>query len=84
MIKDKRYILITFIEVTQPMINNCIQTSFDTLRHVRFEGDATDWVVLKWRNDKPAELWDEYPVYSNQEMIDILLNDLNYLEALNQ
>lgn len=77
MIDEKRYVLIRFSEVTQEMIDNCIQTSFETLRHVRFTGDATDWVVLKWRGTKPVELWNEFPVYSDMEMRDILLNDLN-------
>lgn len=77
MINERRYILIDFTQVTQPMIDNCIQTSIDTLRHVKFENDLTDWAVLKWRGDKPAELWSEFPVYSREEMIDILLDDLN-------
>lgn len=77
MIDERRYILIDFSDVTQQMIDNCIQTSTDTLRHIAFANDATDWVVLKWRGDKPAELWSEYPVYTNHEMLDILLNDLN-------
>ena len=77
MIDDRRYILIEFSQVTQAMIDNCIQTSMDTLRHIRFAGDATDWVVLKWRSTKPVELWNEFPVYSQQEMLDILKNDLN-------
>ena len=74
---EKRYVLIEFSLVTQDMIDNCIQTSFETLRHVRFSLDTTDWVVLKWKGEKPIELWNEFPVYSNQEMIDILINDLN-------
>lgn len=77
MIDKKRYVLIDFNEVTQAMINNCIQTSFDTLRHVRFVNDTTDWVVLKWRGDKPVELWNDYPVMSDEEMIDKLSADLN-------
>lgn len=77
MIDERRYILIEFSQVTQSIIDNCIQTSFETLRHVKFENDATDWVVLKWRGDKPSELWSEFPVYSDQEIIDILRNDLN-------
>lgn len=76
MLNERRYILIEFSQVTQPMIDSCIQTSFATLRHVAFENDATDWVVLKWRGDKPAELWNEYPVYSADEMRDLLLNDI--------
>lgn len=80
MIDDKRYILIEFSEVTQAMIDNCIQTSFETLRHVRFENDATDWTVLKWKGTKPLELWSEFPVYSDMEMRDILLKDLNRVE----
>lgn len=75
MFDEKRYVLIN--HVTQEMIEACIQTSFDTLRHVRFANDATDWVVLKWKGDKPPDLWSEYPVYSDEEMIDILKSDLN-------
>lgn len=77
MIDERRYILIDFTQVTQEMIDACIQTSINTLRHIRFENDATDWVVLKWRGDKPESLWNEYPVYSNQEMVEILNDDLN-------
>lgn len=77
MIEEKRYVLIEFSQVTQEIIDNCIQTSFDTLRHVKFENDLTDWVLLKWRGDKPAELWGEFPVYSDEEMRYILLGDLN-------
>lgn len=77
MIDDRRYILIEFSKVTQAIIDDCIQTSFDTLRHVRFANDLTDWVVLKWRDDKSQELWGEFPVYSQQEIIEILKDDLN-------
>lgn len=79
---ERRYILIPFGEVTQSIIDECIQTSFETLRHVRFEGDATDWVMLKWRGDKPEELWNDFPVYSNEEMIYILRSDLNSIIKL--
>lgn len=82
LLDERKYVLMDFTKVTQQMIDHCIQTSLDTLRHVRFQGDNTDWVVLKWRHDKPVDLWSEFPVYTNQEMIDILLNDLNYLETL--
>lgn len=83
MINERRYILIQFSEVTQEIIADCIQTPLESsLKRVRFSGDATDWVMLKWRGDKPEDLWSEFPVYSDQEMKDILLNDLNYLEAL--
>lgn len=77
MINERRYILIEFPQVTQTMIDNCIQTSLATLRHVTFANDTTDWVVLKWRGDKPAELWNEYPVYSKEEMIDLLTADIS-------
>lgn len=77
MIDQKRYALIDFANVTQAIIDDCIQTSFETLRHVKFAGDNTDWVVLKWRGDKPEGLWGEFPVYSDEEIIDILRDDLN-------
>lgn len=77
MIDEKRFILIQFSEVTQEIIDACIQTSFATLKHMRFANDATDWVMLKWRGDKPPELWNEYPVYSDQEIIDMFRDDLN-------
>ena len=83
MIDERRYILIDFNLVTQEIIDNVIQTSFDTLRHIRFVNDPVDYVVLKWRRDKPEGLWNEFPVYSNQEMRFILLQDLNYLESIN-
>lgn len=77
MIDIKRYVLIPFGEITPEMIDACIQDSIETLRHVRFQGDATDWCVLKWKGIKPIELWAKFPVYSDQEMIDILKDDLN-------
>lgn len=77
MMDEQRYIFIPFNEVTQPMIEQCIQTSMETLRHVKLVGDATDYVVLKWKGIKPFELLGEFPVYSDLEAIDILNNDLN-------
>lgn len=75
MIDERRYVLIPFADVTQEMIDHCIQTSIETLRHVDL-GNG-DQVLLKWRNDKPIELWSRFPVYSQFEMIDILKNDKN-------
>lgn len=77
MIDERRHILIEFPQVTQEIIDACIQTSFETLRHVKFANDNTDWVLLKWRGDKPTELWGHFPVMSDQEMRDVLLNDIN-------
>lgn len=77
MIDERRYVLIEYSQVTQAMIDTCLQTSFETLRHVRFANDATDWVLLKWKGIKPPELWGEFPVYSDEEMLDILRDDLN-------
>lgn len=81
MMNERRYLLIEFSQVTQSIIDMCIQTSFETLRHVLFVNDATDYVILKWRGDKPAELWNEFPVYSREEINDILLNDLNEING---
>lgn len=73
MIDERRYVIIPFAEVTQAMIDVTIETSFETLRHVDLNNG--DEVTMKWRGDKPVELWSEYPVYTKQEMIDILKND---------
>lgn len=81
--EERRYILIDFNEVTQAIIDACIQTSIETLRHVQFTNDITDWVVLKWSGNKPEEMWNEFPVHSDQEMRDILKSDLISIQEAN-
>lgn len=46
-----KYVIVNFEDVTQAMIDDCQQTSFDTLRH-SIAGD--DRVVLKFEGDDPA------------------------------
>lgn len=68
MIETHRYILIPLSEVTQPMIDECLNTSFETLRTVEFEGVPIVYTVLLWEGIKPSELWGEFPVYTDDEM----------------
>lgn len=46
-----KYVIVNFEDVTQAMIDDCQQNSFDTLRH---SIAGTDRVVLKFTGDDPA------------------------------
>jgi hypothetical protein len=46
-----KYVIINFEDVTQAMIDDCHESSFDSLRH-SVAGD--DRVVLKYSGDDPA------------------------------
>lgn len=45
-----KYVIVNFEDVTQAMIDDCQQDSFDTLRH-SISGD--DRVILKFDGDNP-------------------------------
>lgn len=75
MFDEKRYILVNLQDVTQDMIDACLYV--DSVREARFANSPIKWGVLEWKGDKPTELWGEFPVYSAQEMADILRDDLN-------
>lgn len=76
MIDDRRYVLIPFEQITQEIMEACIQSSPQP-QPVMFANDATDWRVMKWRGNKPPALWQHFPVYSNQEMVEILDNNIH-------
>lgn len=70
---DKTYVIIAVVDITQDMINECVQTSMDTLRKNNSETDA----ILKWysREETPASLVAEgLQEYTNAE-IKVILND---------
>lgn len=79
---ERRYTLIPFSQITDAIVDECIQSKpiEKYLRHVRFANDSTDWCLLKYRQPKPEEMWNQFPVYSNQEMNNILENDLNKIQ----
>ena len=82
MFEVKRYILIDSLLITPEIINAC--EIIDNPRHCRFANDPTDWVVLKWiTGSKPEAIWGEFPVYSDQEMRDILENDITQNNQIN-
>ena len=45
------YVIANFADVTQGMIDDCVQESFDTLRH---SVQGTDRVILKYNGADPA------------------------------
>jgi len=69
----KTYIVIDYEDVTQAMIDECLQTSFNTLRL----NIAEDKTILKWIGDTPATIaaLDPAPTqYTNAEIL-VILND---------
>lgn len=56
---NNTYVIVPFNEVTQQMINDCKETSIDTLRHSM---QGIDRIILKWEGDTPASLigYDQY------------------------
>jgi hypothetical protein len=59
------YIIVPFADVTQQMIDDCCEDSFDTLRHSL---QGTDRIVLKWIGDTPASVVG-YTQYSHSEIL---------------
>jgi len=69
----KHYIIIDLADVTQDMIDDCIETSLDTLR-ISLNGIET---ILKWNGETPTSILalDPQPTqYTNAE-IKVILND---------
>ena len=48
----RKYVILKLSDVTQEMIDNCMETSFDTLR-VSKNGNT----ILKWEGNKPTCLY---------------------------
>lgn len=72
---DKTYVIVPIGDITQEMVNECVQTSLDTLR----KNEAGTEAILKWysRNDIPTLIaaLDPQPIeYTNTE-INAILND---------
>lgn len=67
MMDEKRYVLIPVAEVTETMREHTIPYG---VHHVQtlVTISGIQYEILKWRGDKPAELWSEFPVFSNTEM----------------
>lgn len=71
-----KYIIIDLVDVTQGMIDECIETSFDSLRLTLDEVET----FLKWNGDTPATIaaLDPAPTqYTYSEFIAILNNPAN-------
>ena len=66
----RTYAIVPINEVTQEMLDHCIQTSFDTLRR----NLAGTQCVLKWEGDKP-ECLQSYQDYTNEEIL-IIISDI--------
>ena len=62
---DCIYVIVPFSEVTQQMINDCHQSSFDTLRH---SISGVDRVILKWCGDTPSSL-SGYVQYTHSQIL---------------
>lgn len=70
-----RYLLIDKTLVTEELLS---ETEITVPRIVKFAGDAVEYSLLKWKSGaKPEEIWGEFPVYSDEEIINILLDDIN-------
>ena len=65
MSQDTIYVIAPFVDVTQQMIDDCCETSFDTLRH---STQGVDRVILKWVGDTPASMVG-YVQYSYAEIL---------------
>ena len=68
-----KYIIIDLEDVTQQMIDDCIETSFDTLRLSLDELQT----ILKWNGETPASILalDPQPTQYTHEEILAFLND---------
>lgn len=71
MINEKRYVLVHVTDVTEAMRQNTIPYGVNYVPTI-VEIDDIEYELLKWRGDKPAELWQEFPVYTNTEMSDYI------------
>lgn len=71
MMDEKRYVLIPAAEVTGEMLQNTIPYGIGYVQML-FLINGVNYEVLKWRNDKPVQLWHEYPVYTNIEVNDYI------------
>ena len=72
----KTYIIIDYEDVTQDMIDECLENSFDTLRL----NIAEDKTILKWVGDTPTTIaaLDPAPTqYTNAEILAILHDSEN-------
>ena len=68
-----KYIIIDLEDVTQQMIDDCIETSFDTLRLSLDELQT----ILKWNGETPASILalDPQPTQYSYAEILAILND---------
>lgn len=66
------YTIVPFADVTDSMVDQCIQTSKDALRHTT---SGTDRVILKWNGATPS-LLSSYTTYTYSEILTIV-NDEN-------
>lgn len=71
MINQKRYVLIPTLEVTQDMLDNTIPYGIN-YEYMPVIINAVEYSILKWRGNKPLELWNEYPIYGNEELSDYI------------
>jgi len=68
---ERTYIIIDLEDITQEMIDECIQQSFEYLRR-NLVGDKA---ILKWEGETPSSLiMLALPEYTNEEILDILNN----------
>ena len=68
MFNDLIYTIVPSAEVTQNMVDVCLETSFETLRHT-VTGD--DFVVLKWDGITPPSL-SSYVEYNHEQILTVM------------
>jgi len=64
MAAERKYVLIPFAELKDEMINDCLETDFNTLR---WNNDKT-MTVLKYEGAKPASIA-KYTDYTHAEIL---------------
>lgn len=62
------YTIVPFTDVTDAMVDQCIETSIDDLRHTT---SGTDRVILKWDGATPS-LLSSYTTHTYSDILTIL------------
>ena len=64
MADSKTYVIVPVAELTQQMVDDCIETSLDTLRR----NNINTKTILKFEGSKPASI-SSYTDYTHAEML---------------
>ena len=71
----KKYVTVKFSDVNEAMVDQCIETNINTLRHT-ISGE--DRVILKWNDGSPSDLALAAPSvsgpYTHEEILNVLVS----------